>query len=203
MGYTHYWRRPAEIDAKVFRCIVADFQSLLPELEKTGVLLAGPAGRDRPIINQECIAFNGPINCGHKEYELHLPWPAPGAGGVFSDGDPVAGKWYAGDLLKTRFCPGDCSYESFIFPRVIDRDKYDPPKGDGLYFCFCKTAFRPYDLAVTSFLLIAKHHLGSSITITTDGEDAHWFDAKLLCQLSLNYGLEYIINDRRSLSKRL
>lgn len=41
----------------------------------------------------------------------------------------------------------------------------------------CKTAFRPYDLALTAFLLIAQHHLGSEKVVRSDGEQAQWEDA--------------------------
>lgn len=36
-------------------------------------------------------------------------------------------------------------------------------------FQFCKTARKPYDTAVTACLLLAKHHFGSAIEITSDG----------------------------------
>lgn len=109
-----------------------------------------------------------------------IPWPAPDAGGVFAGG-AVAGTWFAGHLVATRMCPGDCSYETFRFPRVYQPREWEHPDERGLYFGFCKTAFRPYDLAVTAFLVIAKRRLGERLVVITDGEDAHWFDAKLLC----------------------
>lgn len=202
MGYTHYWRKPLEIEFHTFKRIVDDFVKVLPALEEVGVVLAGPLGIDEPEVTYDVVAFNGAANCGHPaDYELVIPWPAPGAGGVFA-GEPVAGTWYAGHLLTTRACPGDCSYESFTFERV-----YIPYEGmrldkKGRHFDFCKTAFRPYDLAVTAFLIIAKHHLGDAIEVSTDGQDEHWFDAKLLCQMELGYGLGYIINGERRLERR-
>ena len=36
-------------------------------------------------------------------------------------------------------------------------------------FQFCKTARKPYDTAATACLLLAKHHFGSAIEITSDG----------------------------------
>jgi hypothetical protein len=53
---------------------------------------------------------------------------------------------------------------------------------------FCKTAFKPYDVAVTAALLIAKHHWGESFEIRSCGSDAQWWDAKLICQRVLGYG---------------
>lgn len=194
MGYTHYWRRPKAISRKTFTNIIGDFVRLMPALEKAGVKLAGPLGEGEPVVTENLIAFNGPVNCGHPvDYELPIPWPAPGAGGVFA-GEPVAGTWFAGHLVATRSCPGDCSYETFHFPRVYVPQEWEEPE-HGLYFQFCKTAFRPYDLAVTAFLVIAKRRLGDKIIVSTDGEDEHWFDAKFLCQMELGYGLEFAVRD--------
>ncbi|MGH9440599.1 MAG: hypothetical protein ACRD22_22730 [Terriglobia bacterium] len=47
---------------------------------------------------------------------------------------------------------------------------------------------KPYDLAITAALLIAKHHWGENIKITSGGSDAQWWDAKLTCQRVLGYG---------------
>lgn len=86
---------------------------------------------------------------------------------------------------------GDCSYETFYFPRVLEPLEWERPDEQGLYFCFCKTAFRPYDLAVTAFLVIADHYLGDQIVISSDGEQQHWFDAMLLCAEHFGYGLSF------------
>ena len=100
--------------------------------------------------------------------------------------------WFAGAEISTRCCDGDCSYETFDFPQKIKIGEFQKPdKGTGKYFDCCKTAFRPYDVAVTAFLIIAKHYLKDTIQIESDGEEEQWFDAKLLCQMELGYGLEY------------
>lgn len=39
---------------------------------------------------------------------------------------------------------------------------------------FCKTARKPYDLAVQCTLLIAKHHAPDRITIASDGDPEEW-----------------------------
>jgi len=54
----------------------------------------------------------------------------------------------------------DLSHETFYFSRI-----------DGNGFYFCKTAEKPYDLAVTSFLIIAKHYLKDSLSFDSDGLD--------------------------------
>lgn len=193
MGYTHYWYRPKEIDRETFRNIVEDFKRLLPELERLGVLLAGPLGEGEPILNDEQVAFNGKADCGHEKREIIIPWPAPDAGGVFGDDEPVGGAWFAGHIVTTRACNGDCSYESFIFDRVYQSDVWEEPHPEG-WFDFCKTAFRPYDLAVTAFLVIAKHYLGDQLTVASDGKKPHWRDAVILCRMVLGYG-DYPISE--------
>jgi len=106
----------------------------------------------------------------------------------------VVGSWFAGVVLNQRTCDGDCSYETFYFPRVLP-ERYAPVCHDrrhvGKYFQSCKTAFRPYDLAVTAFLIIAKHHLGERMLVKSDGTIAHWMDAVKLCQNVLGYGFDF------------
>ena len=53
----------------------------------------------------------------------------------------------------------------------------------------CKTGFRPYDLAVQCFLLIAKHHLKDDFMVRSDGDDFLCHDAYNLCHEVLGYPL--------------
>ena len=171
MGYTHYWNRPTTIAPSTFNAIADDLTRLLPALAHAGSPLSNAHGREQPMIGAALIAFNGPEFCGHaKNKAVVIPWPMRDARGI---GDNAG----VGGSLPYRTCNGDCSYESVWFER-IERD------GTG----FCKTSFRPYDLAVTAFLVIAKHHLGALLTVETDGEPAHWADAFALCQIELGYG---------------
>ncbi|MEM3486063.1 MAG: hypothetical protein QXI12_10635, partial [Candidatus Methanomethyliaceae archaeon] len=198
MGYTHYWRRPKIIPQHIFEDIVADFGVLMPRFEEYGVPLAGGDGTGEPVIGPEEVVFNGKAACGHPEnYGLVIPWPTADAGGVRAVENAIDGQWFAGTMVVTRICNGDCSYEGFYFPRVYRPESWETPDKHGRYFNFCKTAFRPYDLAVTAFLVIAKHYLGDEIIVTTDGNDAHWRDAQILCQLELGYGGEYTISPTR------
>ncbi len=64
----------------------------------------------------------------------------------------------------------------------------------------CKTAFRPYDLALTAFLLIAQRHLGSEMVVRSDGGDPQWDHARLLCQQELSYGAAYRLDLERKLT---
>jgi len=192
MGYTHYWRREQEIDLKVMKNIVDDFKKVLPKLEEAGVPMAGGDGEGEPTINYNEVCFNGSKHCGHlPDSEIVIPWPTKDAGGIAMYVEKVkTGVWFAGAEIKKRVCDGDCSYETLYFPRHFFPEKWEKPK-KGKYFEFCKTAFRPYDLAVITFLIIAKHYLKEKIIVKSDGTNDHWFDGKLLCQMTLHYGLNF------------
>ena len=46
---------------------------------------------------------------------------------------------------------------------------------DGKYFDFCKTAHKPYDLAVGLVLLLALHHAPEIMSVSSDGDwDSEW-----------------------------
>lgn len=200
MGYTHYWYRKQEIDQKIFKDIINDFNKLLPEFKELGIDLANGDGADEPIITDELISFNGRYKCGHKEYDLGITWPSNSAGGIAlkEAQETVKGQWFAGALIEQRTCDGDCSHETFYFPRFIE-DWYlhlikdaDNVRGvNGFHFDCTKTAYKPYDLAVICALIIAKHYLKDDLVISSDGEENHWFDGKMLCHLNLEYGLGF------------
>jgi hypothetical protein len=204
MGFTHYIWRPAEIDITAMKAIVADFKALVPELEKAGSPLAGWDGTGKAEITLDTVRFNGVRDCRHpKNDKIVIPWPSADAGGI---ADParesaISGQWYGGVELKKRRCDGDCSFETFTFERKLKPEVWQKPDEEGRYLAFCKTAFRPYDLAVTCFLVIAKHHLGGRVRVSSDGEDCHWFDAKLVCQVNLGYGQKFAITKDGGLEK--
>ena len=203
MGYTHYWYREAEIDPKIHAAIVRDFRTLLAPMEGFGVRLGDGHGEDRPILEGEKVCFNGLHRCGHPQNtDISIPWPTVTAGGIAGhreaeEGATVTGTWFAGALIDKRTCNGSCDYETFIFDRVITPPDYQPKRAGGLSFDYCKTAFRPYDLAVTAFLIIAKHHLGECLKVSSDGEQQHWFDAQMLCKMNLGYGLDFKLPKER------
>jgi hypothetical protein len=63
--------------------------------------------------------------------------------------------------------------------------------GEAKVFEFCKTNERSYDLAVQCALIVLKHHLGEAITVSSDGADANWEEARKFCQDQLGYGDEF------------
>jgi hypothetical protein len=194
-GYTHYWYRQKTIDRKTYRAIVNDFKKIVPVLEHEGVKLAGGDGEGDPELDDNNIQFNGVRDCGHPvNAEICIAWAAPDAHGVGSSPGDVDGQWFAGRYLTKRCCDGDCSHETFSFPRVLEPDDWQQPKS-GKWFDFCKTAFKPYDWAVTAFLLIAKHYLADRLLVLSDGTSANWQDARLLCQVELGYGLSFQLDE--------
>jgi hypothetical protein len=187
MGYCHNWKADAEIDQELFSRIAADVQAIVLALDDLGVRLAGPLGTGLPEIESDYIAFNGLRNCGHeKNREIFIPFPAPEAAGIDGSTNAVVGFYGPATLLRHRTCNGSCSYETFRLRRSCTDVRRISQRR---YFDWCKTGFRPYDLAVQCVLLIAKHHLRDRIRVTTDGTDFHWNDARLLCYSHLQYPL--------------
>lgn len=67
---------------------------------------------------------------------------------------------------KIRFNGYKEGYETFVLTKIIDKEND---------FNFCKTARKPYDLAVGLVLLIAKKHAPNSIRVSSDGDwDFDW-----------------------------
>ncbi len=188
MGYCHYWRRERELEPEAYAPILADFRQVVLALDNAGVRLAGPLGIDLPELSEIGIAFNGLSACEHVQNdEICIPFPDPTASGIGDSRDAISNELVIGVQLRHRACNGDCSYESFLFERTSDR----PPDRDDPAWCwdYCKTGFRPYDLAVQCLLLIAKHHLRHRIEVSSGGTDNHWADAKRMCYLHLGYPL--------------
>lgn len=193
MGYTQYVRRPLEIPQDKFDAICVDLNKIIHVCNQAGIRIRNGHGEDEPVITPDLISFNGDAHCGHTERDLGITWPSPKASGAEAEGE-TDGTWFAGAMLATRTCGGNCAHETAYLPRVLKPDKWQEPDEDGLYFEFCKTAFKPYDLAVTAFLIVCKHHLGDTIEVSSDGEDKDWFDAKMLCDKLLGYGIAYFVD---------
>lgn len=208
MGYTHYYYTRKEFDTELFKKVSNDFKKLIVPLEHLGVKLGDAHGEDRPILTDTEICFNGLRKCGHTERDLGITWPSKTAQGVAKldyqhrNGNEtkqdVNGSWFAGAQLETRTCDGDCSHETFSLEQKMSNiPEYKQEKADQnkrIFEC-TKTAYKPYDLAVTACLIIAKHHLGNEIIIHSDGELKDFQDAINLIEHFLGYGLEFKLND--------
>jgi hypothetical protein len=165
-----------------------------PENSAAGIAFA--VERYREIPTRTLIT----VLCGQEE-ELAV-----------NDSD-ISGTWFGGLRLKHRSCGGNCSHETFNLPLEAEKDDWQKPIGKisyydehgkpvyndkediGLYFDFCKTAYKPYDLAVIICLIIAKHHLEEEIIVSSDGRIDSWKDGMLICQKILGYGLDFALKD--------
>ena len=176
MGYYHSWRGPGAPEA--FRLIRADFEKLILPLADLGCPIAGALGTGLPEITDEYIQFNGIRHCGHQKVEGPVViFPAEDACDIDSDHGKLFAVAFLGLVTKRR-CDGQCCHDDFWLGKQYDRG-------------FCKTAFKPYDVAVTAALIIAKHHWGENFEITSCGSDAQWSDAKLICERILGYGASF------------
>jgi hypothetical protein len=201
MGYTHYWYRKRAVPEDVFDRILDDFNKLLPSFKVLDIKLGDARGEGEPVLTHDEITFNGLVKCGHKENKaIVIPWPAAETKpGVAPDSSgAIEGSWFAGVVLNQRTCDGNCSYETFDFPRFMpkeDFEQYEDNKTKERIFQFCKTAYRPYDLAVTAFLIIAKHYMKGDIHVLSDGEWKDWLDAAQICQNALGYGINFKLKE--------
>ncbi len=213
MGYTHYWHRPETIPDALWDRIRSDFDKLVLPLSDAGVVLASGLGKGPPEITDEVIRFNGPEDCGHPpNEELVIPYPSGDAEGVGSSATAIDGDFYGlGVTVKHRCCNGSCCYETFTFEKSMHASDHTwdkEPDNDGLNIEYVKTAFRPYDIAVTSALVIAKHYLGNQFVVHSNCADAQRSDARRICQKVLGYGdwfgiiEEPIIDDEREVNLR-
>lgn len=75
-------------------------------------------------------------------------------------------------------------------PLVIRRVEV-PRQGRARAFSFCKTERLPYDLCVQAALIVLRHHLGTEISVFSDGKDADWAKAREECQRILGYGQDF------------
>lgn len=92
---------------------------------------------------------------------------------------------------------GAARFEDFFLTRRFEHP--ERVKEDGRCFSFCKTGGRPYDLAVTSCLLVAKRHFGDALQVGTDGRDGDWQRAREVCEAALGYGQTFHVTDRYTL----
>jgi len=189
MGYTHYYTIHGNtLDGETFQRFSRDCAKVCRASE---IPLAGWDGTGEPTFSEFEVAFNGRRDCGHKQQDLGITWPArDAAGGVDINHQPTE-SWFGGASLLRRTCGGDCSHETFRVTCTRDRRDYQPKQGER--FGFCKTAYKPYDIPVTACLIILKHHFGSKVNVSSDGESRDWDDARILCQQVLGYGEEFVL----------
>lgn len=203
MGYSHYIYQPKEIKKEAWNAIIKDTKKAFDYIEnELGITLADGRGTpgSRPVFTEDEIFFNGSdaqgIGVWTTSEEISIPWPDPLASiaDVVADpsADKTSGSWFAGTLVSQRVAPidnntgkGSGAYETAGLSRIAQGNESKP----GLFFDCVKTAYRPYDLAVTAFYAIVKHHV-PECEIHSDGEEKDWTDAMILCHNLLGYPFE-------------
>ena len=193
MGFTHCWRRPLRIPEGPYAAAALDCGRILGACRDAGVALAGPVGDGEPVVTFDSVALNGVRDCGHpKDEGLGIVEPSRDATGIAGPfDDVVVGEWFGGAVISARKCPGTCSCDTFRVDRLFGWPT-DAEPADGLYLNGCKTAFRPYDLAVTACLIVFNHHLGDRLfPVSSSTVPGHWADARRLVQGTLGYGARF------------
>ena len=213
MGYTHYWYTVPELPTDKWQSFKKDCKAILAYCEELGIAIGDFGGNEKskPVINDNELGFNGrddqEAGIWTTEQDIIIPWPSPSASIKEMTADPInktEGNWFAGDLVSQRVAPirdgkGSGSYETFCIERKQEvkeqwlKSKKDDPKY-GKLFAFCKTAYRPYDLAVTACLIAAKQHFGNDIYLSTDGDDKDWMDGRIMCNNLFGYGLSLTLD---------
>jgi hypothetical protein len=88
MGYTHYWsvRRADRAYAEAWPRIIDDTRRIIDAVRTIGVVIAGPDGHRRPILDpDEGVAFNGDAttDLDSDAFTLKPPTSVPGPGWAF------------------------------------------------------------------------------------------------------------------------
>jgi hypothetical protein len=193
MGYTHYWFRKKELAPNLFVRASLDCGNVAQALE---IPLGNGIGCDNPLFDFERVCFNGVKECGHPAHDLGISWPDEEAAGVANFGEPAdSGSWFAGAKLLKRACDGDCSHETFWIPRVMPDEEDEDEYQNDLRFQFCKTAFKPYDLAVQCCLIAFSHYFKEQFLVLSDGVRKLWNEPRETCVAILGYGQDFELSE--------
>jgi hypothetical protein len=148
MGYTHTWTRPRVINKTTYARMRQDFIQLMQNLPK---YFPVPNTYYRcPLVLKgwdgiSDLDLSDPdefIFNGDASYQITVQW-----------------------LIKEE--RDQLSHDTFRFDRKYH--KHARENEEGIYSNFCKTATKPYDLAVCGCLLIAQHHLQEDFTLHSSG----------------------------------
>ena len=174
MGYTHYWyyKNPvfdmANIvnkKAEISRSSRGDYESVKKEFAKfpTHRELTKRIKKHIEAFNKISDDLNHALIVLQKEKDFVLR-------GVIGEGEPTISDneiCFNGDGSNGQ----DLDHETFVFKLFQSghNRKIDEFEKDGV-FGFCKTARKPYDVAVCVSLMVIKHHIGSDFSISSDGD---------------------------------
>ena len=85
--------------------------------------------------------------------------------------------------------------ERFGNPSSVEERETNPPGLVGKYHHYTKTEHHPYDLAVMTCLIVAKHYLGKGIVVCSDGAEDKWGPARRLCENYVGYGGDFVLGE--------
>lgn len=145
MGYSHYFAYdPAAASFRdAWPRMVCDARLIAAHVQSVlGIHLAGGAGEGQPEITERRIWLNGPF-AGDLAHGTLLIDPAPWR------------TWEQQGALCHRDC-ADLERRPFV--------------SRGFVAAFCKTARKPYELAVASILLRCRHLAPDAFVIASDGD---------------------------------
>jgi len=145
MGYTHYFAYDPNAQSFVaaWPQMVSDAQRITSHVQETlAIRLADGMGEGAPEISERRIWLNGPAagDLGHETFVID---PAPWR--IWNEQAALGHEDWA-------------EYERAQF------------KARGFLTGFCKTARKPYDIAVTSTLLRCRHLAPDAFVIGSDGD---------------------------------
>lgn len=89
---------------------------------------------------------------------------------------------------------GEC--EAFVIQCVCGErgpERLSPTR-PGMHRGYCKTEHLPYDVCVQACLVAFQHHFDTDFVVSSDGADSEWDAARQLCQRSVGYGAEFMLD---------
>ena len=89
------------------------------------------------------------------------------------------GGWDASETRVSFNGLDDQAHETFSFDAVCPEQKSYNTQSP-MYFDFCKTAEKPYDVVVTASLLLLKDCYGDAVDISSDGYWSEWLNGREL-----------------------
>lgn len=189
MAYGHQWLRSRCLDPSRFEQAIRDCKQICDALP---IPLGNRDGKGEPVFTPTEICLNGFFSCPDVSnsgdgFIFPSAWSESVAPFVVS---PINGE-YASGLTASARCvnsAGDGSFEPFLIKQSLG--KKTEPNND-FVLEYCRTNYRPYDLAVQCCLIIFNHYHGDQFIVRSDGCEDHWYEASNDCQAVLGYGLEF------------
>jgi len=196
MGYTQYYYRPVKVDhdMETWRRFIDDCKTLyknMPEHSHSSgdyssddpLFLSGCFKYEKPKFTMSRVLFNG--SNGLKRIKRYIS----------CDKGCKHIEWL--DAKSHDESLNDLGHETFGLTRKVPKQR-DHRKEEVMYFQFCKTARKPYDLMVQACLILYKHYF-PYVSISSDGDMDDWTEAFTFVATVLPEGKEIgtalLIND--------